>query len=147
MQQFLENKYTNTYFRLMESRKSRGFMSDEYYEKHHIIPKSLGGLDVIANYVFLTYREHIIAHYLLTKMTSGKNLKKMQIAFTSMIYLRNEDNKRGIPPLRYLEIAKKCSIDGRTGRKHSNETREKIGKSREYKTGRDHPFYGMSHSD
>ena len=147
MHHFLDNKYTDLYFRLVESRKTRDFINDEYYEKHHIIPKSLGGSDLNSNLVSLTYREHIIAHYLLTKMTSGDNLRKMQLAFTSMVYLRNEDNKRNLPSLRYLEAAKKFSIEGRTGRKHSVETRIKIGKSREYKTGSDHVFYGNSHTE
>lgn len=147
MQHFLNNKYTSIYFSLIETRKSRDLMNDEYYEKHHIIPKTLGGSDIDSNLVFLTYREHVIAHYLLTKMTDCINLKKMQMAFTAMIYLRNEDNKRSIPSLRYLEIAKKYAIEGKKGRKHSIETRIKIGKSREYKSGEDHAFYGKSHSD
>lgn len=40
----------------------------EYFEKHHIIPKSLGGSNEQNNLVRLTYREHYIAHWLLTKI-------------------------------------------------------------------------------
>lgn len=36
-----------------------------YTEKHHIIPKCLGGNDYDHNLVCLTYSEHIFAHYLL----------------------------------------------------------------------------------
>lgn len=39
-----------------------------YYEKHHIIPKSLGGTDDLNNLVLLTAREHYLAHYMLTKI-------------------------------------------------------------------------------
>lgn len=36
--------------------------------KHHIIPKHSGGSEDIANFTFLTVREHIIAHYLLWRV-------------------------------------------------------------------------------
>ena len=39
-----------------------------YYEKHHIIPKCLGGDDKKSNLVLLTAREHFIAHWILTKI-------------------------------------------------------------------------------
>ena len=39
-----------------------------YTEKHHIIPRSLGGKDDEANLVSLSAREHFICHYLLAKM-------------------------------------------------------------------------------
>lgn len=39
-----------------------------YVEKHHILPKSMGGLDNKENIVELTPREHFIAHLLLVKI-------------------------------------------------------------------------------
>ena len=39
-----------------------------YYESHHIIPKSEGGLDDSSNIVKLTAREHFIAHWLLYRI-------------------------------------------------------------------------------
>jgi hypothetical protein len=36
-----------------------------YTEKHHIIPKYLGGDNGISNLIKLTYRQHILAHLLL----------------------------------------------------------------------------------
>lgn len=38
------------------------------YEKHHIIPKALGGSDLQDNLVLLTPREHLIAHLCLVKI-------------------------------------------------------------------------------
>ena len=38
-----------------------------YYEKHHIIPSSLGGSDDKKNLVLLTAREHYLCHWLLVK--------------------------------------------------------------------------------
>ena len=38
------------------------------YEKHHIIPRCMGGTDDSENITVLTYREHYIAHWLLCKI-------------------------------------------------------------------------------
>lgn len=35
-----------------------------YVEKHHIIPRHAGGSDDSSNLVFLTYEDHVIAHYI-----------------------------------------------------------------------------------
>ncbi len=39
-----------------------------YYERHHIIPRSLGGSDDSDNLAYLTAREHFICHWLLVKI-------------------------------------------------------------------------------
>jgi len=39
-----------------------------YVEKHHTIPKCMGGADEISNIVELTAEEHFVAHQLLVKM-------------------------------------------------------------------------------
>lgn len=57
-----------------------------YYEKHHIIPKSLGGTDSKDNLVLLTAREHYLAHYLLCKFTEGPAKRSMFWAFHRMTY-------------------------------------------------------------
>lgn len=57
--------YYNRYIKFIESRKNRSINQD--FEKHHILPKSLGGSDEISNIIKLTYREHFIAHWLLWK--------------------------------------------------------------------------------
>lgn len=58
-----------------------------YYEEHHIIPKSLGGNNDESNLVLLTAREHFLAHYLLCKITEGKKEEhyKMVCAFNLML--------------------------------------------------------------
>lgn len=66
-------EYLKEYVILIELSKYRGInkkVLTGYYEKHHIIPKCVGGEDKPNNYVLLTYREHIKAHYLLTKNLS-----------------------------------------------------------------------------
>ena len=44
---------------------------DGYSEKHHIIPKALGGTNAKENLVLLTGREHFVAHVLLAKIHGG----------------------------------------------------------------------------
>lgn len=56
-----------------------------YSELHHIIPRSLGGLDTPDNLIRLTAREHFLVHYLLWKMQVEPVSKiKMAHAFTLM---------------------------------------------------------------
>lgn len=66
------------------SRVYRDFISDRrkkeiklissglYYEKHHIIPKSLGGDNKKTNIVCLIPEDHFFAHLLLAKIHGGK---------------------------------------------------------------------------
>ena len=79
---FKENKYSHTYYSIVERAKSR--MLKAYSETHHIIPKSMGGSDDQSNLVELTAREHYICHLLLPKMTSGEDRYKMIYAYTIM---------------------------------------------------------------
>jgi hypothetical protein len=44
-----------------------------YYEKHHIIPKCMGGSNTRDNIVYLTAREHFIIHLLLCKIHADKS--------------------------------------------------------------------------
>lgn len=57
-----------------------------YSERHHVVPKSLGGLDEFSNIVHLTAREHFIAHWLLVKMQKPETIEyyKMVLAFRMM---------------------------------------------------------------
>ena len=69
-------------------RKNHTFHEGEYFETHHIVPKSLGGTDDKNNLVNLTAREHYIAHLLLVKIAemSGESSvhQKMLYAFNCM---------------------------------------------------------------
>lgn len=55
-----------------------------YFESHHVKPRSLGGSDLNKNLVNLSYREHFLVHWLLTKMLRGGELRKMQLALFAM---------------------------------------------------------------
>ncbi len=55
---------------LKENRKKRKRDHKDYvyYEKHHIVPRCLGGKDKKENLVLLTAREHFVAHKLLAEV-------------------------------------------------------------------------------
>jgi len=53
-----------------------------YFEKHHIIPKCVGGSNHKDNLVLLTAREHFICHRLLTHLYPDNN--KLKFAFWAM---------------------------------------------------------------
>jgi hypothetical protein len=57
-----------------------------YCERHHVIPKSMGGNDAAANLVWLTAREHYIAHWLLFK---AHRTQAMAFAWYRMTHGRN----------------------------------------------------------
>lgn len=48
-----------------------------YYENHHIIPKHMGGDNSENNLVLLTFREHVLAHYLLWRIHGYEGDKLM----------------------------------------------------------------------
>ena len=62
--------YQKIYNQLLERGKVRNFTNRKeiYFEKHHIIPKSLGGKNDKINLVNLTAREHFLAHWLLHRI-------------------------------------------------------------------------------
>jgi hypothetical protein len=62
---------------------------DQYYERHHIVPKCLGGTNNKNNLVLLTAKEHFIAHHLLWKIHPDNN----KIAYALKCFVDLMDNK------------------------------------------------------
>jgi hypothetical protein len=77
-----QTKYHKFYDAIIASAKSknRRKSESEYFESHHIIPKSLGGSNEKSNLVLLTAREHYIVHMLLVRMIPKPNKHKMLAA-------------------------------------------------------------------
>lgn len=99
-----KSKYQRWYDGLMHSRKLRD-TPIAYAEVHHILPRALGGGDGDYNLVRLSYREHFIAHWLLTKFLGGKDLRKMRRALWAMTMPAN--GRRIIAGWQY-EVAKRA---------------------------------------
>lgn len=76
--------YKRHYIKLIETRKNRPLQDGVYYEKHHIIPKALGGTNTPNNIVHLTAREHYIAHWLLYRIRPHS--EKLSLAFWMMSF-------------------------------------------------------------
>lgn len=94
---FLDNKYTKWYFEIINKAKSQNRKKVRrnkpvfiYYESHHIIPKSMGGIEE----VLLTAKEHFICHLLLCKMLEGKDKHKMINALIKMAFSKSEGQHR-----------------------------------------------------
>ena len=58
---YLQNKYTKCYYSIIDRAKSRDLPKEIYTERHHILPKSLGGANGKDNLVKLTAKEHRLA--------------------------------------------------------------------------------------
>lgn len=94
---------------------------DAYYERHHILPKSMGGTNNALNIVNLTAREHFIAHVLLAKIYGGNQWH----AVTRMAKQTKQLHSRLYEVAR-IEHAKAASI-ALTGRKmHTQEFKDKL---------------------
>lgn len=83
--------YRRIYFSLIRKRKNT-LLNGCYFERHHIIPKSLGGSDDKKNIVHLLAREHYIAHLLLARMFSNK-IKNAKMKLAVAIMLLNGKNQ------------------------------------------------------
>jgi len=90
---FIKNKCTKWYYNIINSAILNKRITG-YNEKHHIIPKSLGGDNSNNNLVLLTAREHFICHALLPKMTVGKDKAKMVYAARMMCVVENKSQHR-----------------------------------------------------
>jgi hypothetical protein len=61
--------YQRIYENLVDRAREREAL--EYSEKHHVVPRCLGGSDCPSNLVSLTPEEHYVAHQLLVKIHPG----------------------------------------------------------------------------
>jgi hypothetical protein len=102
---FNESKYTKWYYNIIRQAQLRTL--DGYKERHHIIPRSLGGLDESANLVDLTAKEHYIVHLLLPYMiVDSDHRKKMWGALRCMSKLIYKTHRRYVGSARFYEKAK-----------------------------------------
>jgi 5-methylcytosine-specific restriction endonuclease McrA len=76
---------------------------DGYVEKHHIIPKCLGGSNGKDNLTTLTYREHYVAHLILCKLYPKH--RGIQYAFLCM--LRKQPTGERLLTSRMFDVIKK----------------------------------------
>jgi hypothetical protein len=127
------------YDQLIDNAKSRGAV-DGYCEKHHIIPKSMGGSNDKTNLVNLTAREHFLAHFLLGKIHGGSQwhaidrMRGGMMNINSRLYeiakkeISKVASERFKGKARTIEVRKKISA-GHIGVAISEEAKKKISAS------------------
>lgn len=121
--------YIKIYDNLINIGKNRIFPKDTYYEKHHILPKCMGGGDEPENLVKLTAEEHYLAHQLLVKIypqVSG-------LVYAALIMSTHPNGKRN-----------NNKLYGWLRRKQAVVAREQMI---EYHKNNVHPFFGKKHTD
>jgi hypothetical protein len=122
---FIKNKYTKWYFQIIDAAKLQTFSEEEYFEFHHIIPKSLGGTNVRDNLIKLNARQHFVCHLLLLKMVESlKHKISMSYAIISMSMSHGKQRKKLISS-REFALARKLA--------------------REYLSGKNNGFYGKGY--
>lgn len=63
--------YERIYSEFIADRLTKQPVKPDYFEKHHIIPRSLGGADCVSNMIALTPEDHYFAHCCLAKIHGG----------------------------------------------------------------------------
>ena len=142
MYNFINNKYLKWYSSIIENAIVREL--NGYKEKHHIIPKSLGGSDEKDNLVYLTAREHYIVHVLLTKITTSEAKAKMIFAFTAMDRMGTSGRYRS---KLYENLRKEAGILIGLANKNNKQAHKKISETRKLLNcagGDKNPMFGRS---
>jgi hypothetical protein len=147
---FIDNHFTEKYFEIincaqtrcpssMKRKQIRDIMG--YAERHHIIPKSVGGSNNLDNLVWLTADEHFESHLLLVEMLEGPARRKMLSALTRMMNKQSHSQQREYELPAYSdEIRQMCAEEHSVymkrkhagegnpffGRKHTEESKKKI---------------------
>lgn len=139
--------YSAVYCALISKRLQNPLTRDDcYVERHHIIPKSEGGLDEPDNLVNLTAREHYIAHLLLAKIY---NDQKMWCAMNRLLHGNDFKKYNRVSSRMYQTLKEKfrTSLLGHhngLGKKRTAESKERI---RQAKLGSKNPMYGKKQSE
>lgn len=120
---FIENKYKKWYDLIIENAKTRQLSC--YVERHHILPKCLGGTNESSNIVELTAREHYVCHLLLTKCVTGTFYKSKMLHALGMFVQCNSDQERNFTSRQY-EVIRTAISEAKTGKPRSEETKRKI---------------------
>jgi len=89
---FIANRYTRIYYAIIERAQSRILSKDTYKEKHHVVPRCMGGSDDLENIVSLTFKEHLFCHKLLVRMTTGSVRGKL--SFAVLLMAKEKSNSR-----------------------------------------------------
>lgn len=134
--------------------RGRFSCGEEYHERHHIVPKCMGGGNEKENLIDLYAREHFIAHKLLAQENPEND--KILYAYVCMAFLNSDTHQRyELTPEEYEEAKIACSIATKErfsnpencpmfGKKHSEEAKAALSaKAKErFSNPENHPMFG-----
>jgi hypothetical protein len=168
---FKKTWHTKSYLAIIARAKER--KPEGYVERHHVVPKCMGGNNDATNIVALTAREHFVCHLLLIRMSP--NEYRAKLVYAAWQQSRPSKNKTvKVTNRTYALLREQMSISY-TGQKrapfsaearknisegHKGEKNHMFGKTRTTEekakmsanrkgicTGTDNPFYGKQHTD
>lgn len=141
MPTFIDNKYTKLYYQIINHAvEHNSSLSEQDVENHHIIPECffinstrgskigwlLGDPEAPDNKVRLTLRQHLLCHYLLTKMTLGRVRCSMLFSYNMMSNFSKYNTRIYSKTKKEANQFRSTHMTIQmTGRKHSSETLEK----------------------
>jgi hypothetical protein len=141
--------YQKIYNQIIERAKNR--VLEDYKEKHHIVPKCLGGSNEKENLVELTAREHFLCHILLCEIYPNETKLKYALYLMNIGKQKHKDADYRITSRIYERLKKEHSLlmignQTRKGIKCSDETKRKIGEKNKHNKpegfGKKHDGYG-----
>jgi len=118
--------YQIIYNQLIERAQNRTL--EGYKEKHHILPKCLGGNNNKENLVELTAREHFLCHMLLCEIYPKENKLKHALFLMSIGKQKVKENHYVIGSRVYERLKTEYS-QLLTGKNQSQETKDKKSKT------------------
>lgn len=124
--------YKKHYDSLIKKAQTREKLTG-YIERHHIIPKCMGGTDIKSNIVELTAEEHYVAHQLLLKIYPNEH--KLAYACHMMSSSLGSRNNKSYGWVRArMAIANSIILKGKKRPPRSKEWSENISKALKGKT-------------
>lgn len=111
---------------MVENAKSRTL--EGYKERHHVVPKCMGGSNKKENLAELTAREHFVCHWLLTKCVTGQFYQKKMLNALGKFVQESSVQKRNLTSRQY-EVARKAISVANKNRTYTKEMRQKMSEA------------------
>ena len=149
--------YKDIHDRIIEKARYENRMkgNGNYYEAHHIVPRCMGGEGKVSqwkthpNIVLLTGREHIIIHRLLCEIHPDNHKLIHAYWMLANVDKRGDRNYR-VSAREYERLRIQLSELTKqlhTGKKRSEETKQKMKENQPDRSGENNSFYKKTHSE
>lgn len=137
---FLTNKYSSWYFKIINAAvASNRTKTESYYERHHIIPRSMQGGNAKHNLVLLTAKEHYVCHLLLTRMIDRNSTFYPKMLHAFMLMKGSNQHQRRYTSSMYERLKVEYSAirsAARRGKPLSTEHKERISNTLKQHAGK-----------